>query len=96
MQTALALACQHMGMTPAEAISAATINGAHALGCAHRVGSLEHGRQADLLFLDTSDYRDLAHSLGTNLVHMAMKRGEVIYEEGVVGPRPAEDLQPAW
>lgn len=96
MQAALGLACQQMGMTPAEAISAATINGAHALGCASRAGSLEHGKQADLLFLNTADYRDLAHSLGTNLVHMAMKRGEVIYEEGGVGPRPAEDLQPAW
>ena len=96
MQTVLALACQQMGMTPAEAMSATTINGAHALGCAHRLGSLEHGKQADLLFLNTSDYRDLAHSLGTNLVHMAMKRGEVIYEEGEVAPRPAEDLPRTW
>ena len=96
MQAVLALACRQMGMTSGEAISAATINGAYALGCAHRVGSLEHGKQADLLFLNTPDYRDLTHSLGTNLVHMTMKRGEVIYEEGDVGPRPAEDLQPAW
>jgi len=96
MQTALALACQQMGFSPAEAISAATINGAYALDCADRIGSLEQGKSADLLLLNVSDYREMGHSLGTNLVHMVMKRGQVIYEEGQVGVRPTEDLQPAW
>lgn len=96
MQTVIKLACVRMGMTPAEAISAATINGAHALTRADRLGSLEPGKSADLLILNISDYRELAHHFGTNLVHTTMKRGEVIYEEGQVAPRPARDLRPAW
>ncbi len=88
MQTAVSLACQRMGLTPAEAITAATINGAHALGRAGRAGSLERGKHADVLMLNVSDYRELAHSLGTNLVQLAMKRGEIIYEEGHVNLGP--------
>ncbi|HXB73998.1 MAG TPA: amidohydrolase family protein [Candidatus Acidoferrales bacterium] len=84
MQTAVALACLRMRLTVAEALSAATINGAHALGCADRVGSLEPGKSADLLMLNVADYRDMAHTFGTNVVHMTMKRGEVIYWEGAV------------
>ena len=84
MQTVVALACLRMRLTVAEALSAATINGAHALGCADRVGSLEPGKSADLLILNVSDYRDLAHTFGTNVVHLTMKRGEVIYREGAV------------
>ncbi len=89
MQTVVALACMRMEMTPAEAISAATINGAHALNCADRVGSLELGKSADLVILNLSDYGDIAHHFGMNLVHMTMKRGQFIYKEGDVGGRPA-------
>jgi len=96
MQAVVKLACSSMGMTPAEAISAATINGAHALGCADKVGSLEPGKSADLLILGISDYRELAHHFGMNLVHTTMKRGEIIYQEGEVAPRPPKDLRPAW
>ena len=90
MQTVVALACLRMGMTAAEAISAATINGAHAVGRADRTGSLEPGKLADLLILDASDYQELARRFGTNLVHMTMKRGEIIYKEGAVGKSRAE------
>ena len=96
MQAVVNLACLRMGMTPAEAITAATINGAHALGCADKLGSLEPGKLADLLILNISDYRELAHHFGTNLVHSTMKRGEFIYEEGSVAVRPARDLRPPW
>jgi imidazolonepropionase len=96
MQAVVNLACLRMAMTPAEAVTAATINGAHALGCADKLGSLEPGKLADLLILNISDYRELAHHFGTNLVHSTMKRGEFIYEEGPVAPRPARDLRPAW
>jgi len=96
MQAVVHLACVRMGMTPAEAITAATINGAYALGCADKLGSLEPGKLADLLILNISDYRELAHHFGTNLVHSTMKRGEFIYEEGPVAARPARDLRPAW
>jgi len=87
MQTVVALACLRLGLTPAEAITGATINGAHALGCAARTGSLEPGKSADVAILNVSDYRDLASHFGTNLVHTTMKRGAVIYREGEVGPR---------
>lgn len=91
MQTVVALACRRLGMTPAEAISAATINGAFALGCAEQVGSLEVGKAADLLILNTPDYRDLANNFGMNLVRMTMKRGRPIYREGEVAPRAARN-----
>lgn len=96
MQTVVALACLQMGFTPAEAISAATINGAHALGCAAQTGSLEPGKSADVLILNTSDYREMANHFGMNLVHLTMKRGEFIYKEGEVAKRPVEELTPAW
>jgi imidazolonepropionase len=89
MQAAVALACMQMGLTAGEAISAATINGAHALGRADQVGSLEWGKPADLLLLNIPDYRDMPQQLGTNLVHLTMKRGEIIYQEGKVVRRPA-------
>ena len=93
MQAVIALACLHMGLTVAEAISASTINGAHALGCADRVGSLEPGKWADLLLLDVSDYRELARQFGVNLVRLTMKRGKLIYRAGEVARRPrAENL----
>lgn len=96
MQTVVALASMHMKMTPAEAICAATINGAHAAGCASRVGSLEHGKVADLLILNVPDYRELGRCVGMNLVHLTMKRGEFIYREGDVARVPAKSVQQAW
>ncbi len=92
MQTMVAMACGRLGMTVEEAISAATINGAHALGCADQVGSLEPGKSADLVILNAGHYRSLETSLGTNLVHLTMKRGKFIYKEGDVAPLPADDF----
>jgi imidazolonepropionase len=90
MQMVLSLACTHMRLTPAEAISAATINGAHALGRADKAGSLEVGKSADLLVLNVAEYREIPYHFGVNTVHMTVKRGRVIYREGVVEPRPPE------
>jgi imidazolonepropionase len=84
MQTVVALACMRMAMSPAEAIVAATINGAHALERGDRIGSLEPGKCADLLLLNVDDYRDLARSFGLNLVHLTLKAGSAIYREGAV------------
>lgn len=78
MPMILSLACTHMAMSPAEAIAAATINGAHALGLGSRIGSIEYGKQADLLVLEASDYRELPYYFGVNLVQMTMKRGKII------------------
>jgi imidazolonepropionase len=94
MQTVIALACGRLGMTIEEAITGATVNAAHALGCADKVGSLEPGKSADLLILNAGDYRDLEYSLGTNLVHLTMKRGKFIYKEGDVAPLRADDFLP--
>lgn len=96
MQTTVALASMHLGMSVAEAISAATINGAHVAGRAARTGSLEVGKSADLAILNISDYRDLAHHFGTNLVHLTMKRGGFIYQEGKVAPLDVADVVTAW
>jgi len=92
MQAAVTMACWRLGMSIEEAISAATYNSAHALGCAEQAGSIEPGKSADLVVLNTGDYRELGANLGTNLVHLTMKRGKVIYKEGEVAPRPVEAL----
>jgi imidazolonepropionase len=84
MPMILSLACACMRMTPAEAISAATINGACALGCADRAGSIETGKDADLVMFDASDYREIPYRFGVNLVAMTMKRGVVLYQRGEV------------
>ncbi len=84
MQTVISLACSHMGMSPEEAISASTINGAHALGLGSRCGSLEFGKDADLLILNVSDYRDIPLLFGGNTVSMALRRGQVVYREGAL------------
>ncbi|MCU1273952.1 MAG: imidazolonepropionase [Bryobacterales bacterium] len=85
MQMAIALACAEMDMSPAEAVSAATINAAHALLCHDRTGTLEPGKNADLLMLNVEDYRDIPQQPGVNHVHMVLKNGETIYQEGEVG-----------
>ena len=74
MQMILSLACTEMRMSPAEAIAAATINGAHALGLAASIGSLEPAKQADLLILNVSDYRELPYYFGTNNVSVTIKQ----------------------
>jgi len=73
MQMVLSLACTEMRMSPAEAITAGTINGAHALRVSDRAGSLEPGKQGNLLLLDASDYRELPYYFGANNVHMTIK-----------------------
>jgi len=78
MQFAIALACRYMQLTPAQAIAAATINAAAAIQRADRIGSIEAGKQADLLILEVSDYRHLGYRFGGNLVSQVMKRGEFL------------------
>ncbi len=87
MQMVVAMACLRAGMRVEEAIVAATINGAYALGCGDTAGSLEPGKIADVLILNASHYQDLRNGMGTNLVHLTMKRGRFIYQEGDVAPR---------
>jgi len=81
MQFAIALACRHLGLTPAQAIAAATINAAAAIGRADRIGSIEPGKQADLLILNVPDYRHLGYRFGANLVAAVIKKGRIFYNE---------------
>ena len=78
MQMMIALACAHMCLTPSEAIAASTINAAFAAGLASTTGSLEAGKSADLLILDTPDYREIPYHFGVNLIDLVMKNGAVV------------------
>jgi imidazolonepropionase len=77
MQFAIALACRYMKLTPAQAIAAATINSAAAIARAEQIGSLDPGKQADLIILDVPDYRHLGYRFGSNLVQTVIKKGRV-------------------
>lgn len=79
MPLILSLACTQMRMTPAEAISAATINAAYSLGRHDRVGSLEVGKFADFAVFDVADYREIPYYFGVNHCWLTMKRGKVIF-----------------
>jgi imidazolonepropionase len=74
-----AMACTQMRMLPAEAINALTLNAAAAIGRSERLGSLEPGKQADLVICDVSDYRHLFYHFGINHVRRVIKRGRVVH-----------------
>jgi imidazolonepropionase len=78
MQFTIALACRYLRLTPAQAIVAATLNAAAAISRTDSIGSIEPGKQADLLILNVSDYRHLGYRFGTNLVQTVIKRGEIV------------------
>ena len=79
MPMILSLACTQMRMTPAEAITAATINPAYSLRLHDRVGSLEVGKYADLAAFDVADYREIPYYFGVNLCSFTMKRGAILH-----------------
>ena len=79
MPMILSLACSQMGVTPAEAISAATINAAYSLRQQDRIGSLEEGKYADLAAFNVASYREIPYYFGMNLCNLTMKRGVVIH-----------------
>jgi len=87
MQFVIALACRVLKLTPAQAIAAATINAAQAIQRADQIGSIEPGKQADLLVLSVPDYRQLGYRFGTNLVKQVVKRGRVYQVERAFPPR---------
>ncbi|HET9886071.1 MAG TPA: amidohydrolase family protein, partial [bacterium] len=82
MGIVIGLACLHLGMQPREALVSATLNAAHALDRADRVGSILPGKQADLLILDAPDHRHLAYRFGAPLVQVVIKRGKVVARDG--------------
>ena len=79
MQFIMSLACTQMRMTPAEALTASTINAAYALRRGERLGSLEAGKHADLIVLDVGDYREIPYFFAVNHCVMTVKQGEIIY-----------------
>ncbi|HYK87932.1 MAG TPA: imidazolonepropionase [Acidobacteriota bacterium] len=78
MQLVLSLACSQMKMSPDEAIAAATINGAYSLGLSERLGSLEAGKQADIVLMDVADYRELPYFFGVNHCVATVKKGNIL------------------
>jgi imidazolonepropionase len=68
-----------MGMLPAEVVTALTLNGAAALGRADRIGSIEAGKQADLVVCDVPDYRHLFYHFGVSHVWRVIKHGRVVF-----------------
>lgn len=78
MQMILSIACTQMRMTPAEAITAATINPAYSLGLGLEVGSLEIGKQADVAIFDCEDYRQIPYFYGINHSAVVIKQGCVV------------------
>jgi imidazolonepropionase len=79
MQFIVALACRYLKLTQAQALAAATINAAHAIGRGAAIGSIEIGKQADVLIMSVPDYRLIGYRYGTNLVRTVIKRGRVVY-----------------
>jgi len=84
MQFAMALSCRYLKLTPAQAVVASTINAAAAIYRDHEVGSLEAGKKADMLILETSDYRHLGYRFGTNLVQTVVKEGRFYRKEELI------------
>lgn len=92
MPLAIALGCLLYRLDPTEAVLGATWHAARALGRADRIGSLEPGKQADLLVLDAPDHRYLAYHFGVNLVEKVVKAGRIVHQAGATpagggGPR---------
>ena len=85
MPMILSLACTQLRLTPAEAITAATINGAHALAAAQRIGSLEQGKDGNAAVFDCADYREIPYFFGMHLVEATVVRGRVVYRRGQHG-----------
>lgn len=73
-----ALACIYMQLSPEEAVTALTINGATAVGCADTIGSIDVGKQGDLVILEYPSYKFLPYHIGMNIVEKVIKKGRVI------------------
>ncbi len=81
MPMILALACLGMGMDVAEAVTAATLNAAAAIGRADELGSLEVGKRADIIVLDTPTYHHLVYNFGVNPVRHVIKNGRPVVRD---------------
>jgi imidazolonepropionase len=82
MPMVLSLACTQMKMSPAEAVSAATLNAAYSLNRGSHIGSLESGKLANFSVFDCEDYREVAYWFGSSQTHSVYVRGERVYQAG--------------
>ena len=78
LPNAMAIACRYQKLLPAEVFNAATVNAAFAVAKGASVGSLEAGKQADLLIFETRDFREIAYEFGGNLIKQVIKKGRII------------------
>jgi len=79
-QLVVAIACRQLRLTPAEALTASTLNAAHAVNRAAETGSLEKGKKADVLILDAPNHSFLGYRFGTNLVSKVIKEGKLVVD----------------
>jgi imidazolonepropionase len=84
MQLVITLGCLNLGMTPEEVMTAVTINAAYAIGKADSIGSLEVGKQADIVIFNASNLAYLPYHFGINHVNTVIKKGEIVVSEGKV------------
>ncbi len=84
MQLAWSLGVVQLGLSAEEAISASTINAAYAIGAGDFTGSLEDGKNADLLVMNVQDYRELPSYLGLNKVLWAMREGKIVFDNRAI------------
>ncbi len=82
MQLVMSLACSYLRMTPAEALTAATLNAAFAVGRGSTIGALVPGRRAGIVIANAEDYREITYFMGSNLAWVSYKDGRVIAREG--------------
>jgi len=80
MQMIIALACYHMKLSPAEALTAATINAACAIERQDEIGSIEVGKKADIVVFDVPNHNFLPYQFGVNLVSKVIKNGEIVVD----------------
>lgn len=80
IQLVMSMAVQLLKMNIEETINAVTLNAAAALGVSHNVGSIEPGKQGDILIFDTTNYKDILYHFGVNQLEFIIKRGKVIHK----------------
>lgn len=94
-QMTMGFACRLSALTPEEALLGVTLNAAKAIGRADRIGSLEPGKQADIVIFDVPDHRQLAFRFGSNSARIVIKRGRVLFsrtaDRGQPGSPPSQE-----